>query len=152
MNFESNEEELFMDNKEEKEELIEYEGEIHLHRKYDYLPYTVHRIDRILASMGCRKERIFQGYKANRRFGYCEKYRIICIEDGKIIVSCIDLDSLRRFFAREDLPLEDEKSITRKRKKGIEVFRDVYKQRVKEQVHNNDSNGETNGENSTDNK
>ena len=78
---------------------------------YDSLPYTPFRIKRILAELGCRMENIYQGYKANRRPGYCELYRIIRNTDGQIIHPCINLHTLRRFFARQGYHLTDQKSL-----------------------------------------
>ena len=45
-------------------------------RVYTYQPYTVHRVKRMLKEIGCVAENINQGYKANRRVGYRELYRI----------------------------------------------------------------------------
>ena len=81
---------------------------------YTYQPYTVHRVKRMLKEIGCIAENINQGYKANRRVGYRELYRIKRISDGKVIHPCIDMESLRSFFAEHDFPLEDEKTIKRK--------------------------------------
>lgn len=90
-------------------ELGEYTG---LRRVYDYLPYTFHRIKRVLKENDMRLDNIYQGYKANRRPGYCELYRIVRISDCKIIRECISLEQIRRIFARMDIPLEDEKSMS----------------------------------------
>ena len=65
-------------------------------------PYTSHRVKRI--------ENIYQGYKANRRQGYCELYRVIRIEDRKVLNHCVSMDTLRRFFADYGFPLQDNKS------------------------------------------
>ena len=83
-------------------------------RVYTYQPYSVHRVKRMLKEIGCVAENINQGYKANRRVGYRELYRIKRISDGKVIHPCIDMESLRSFFAEHDFPLEDEKTIKRK--------------------------------------
>ena len=79
-----------------------------------------------------RMENIWQGYKVNRHYNYHELYRIIRISDGKVIHRRIDLDSLRRFFAKLDIPLEDDHSCIRdtalRRNKGAQAFLDaVYK-------------------------
>lgn len=101
------------DKKTDEEEIIlpPYTG---LRRVYTYQPYTVHRVKRMLKEIGCIAENINQGYKANRRVGYRELYRIKRISDGKVIHPCIDMESLRSFFAEHDFPLEDEKTIKRK--------------------------------------
>lgn len=90
-------------------DLGEYTG---FHRVYDYQPYTFHRIKRILAGLDMRLENIYQGYKANRRPGYCELYRVIRISDNVVINPCISLEQIRHVLARNDFPLEDEKSMT----------------------------------------
>lgn len=61
-------------------------------------PYTYFRLMRILQERGFKAEVIWQGYKAQRRKGYRERYRIIRLSDEKIIVEGITLDSLRRLF------------------------------------------------------
>ena len=91
------------DKKTDEEEIIlpPYTG---LRRVYTYQPYTVHRVKRMLKEIGCIAENINQGYKANRRVGYRELYRIKRISDGKVIHPCIDMESLRSFFAEHDFP------------------------------------------------
>ena len=54
---------------------IDLQG-VGLHKVYDWLPYTFFRVQRMLDEIGCYAENIWQGYKANRRLGYCEHYRI----------------------------------------------------------------------------
>lgn len=81
---------------------------------YDWLPYTFFRVQRMLDEIGCYAENIWQGYKANRRLGYCEHYRIRRKEDGAIINEEIDLCGLQKFFAAHDFPLEDEKTFRKK--------------------------------------
>ena len=77
------------DKKTDEEEIIlpPYTG---LRRVYTYQPYTVHRVKRMLKEIGCVAENINQGYKANRRVGYRELYRIKRISDGKVIHPCVD--------------------------------------------------------------
>lgn len=91
---------------------------------YDWLPYTYHRIMRMLKEIDCEAVNIYQGYKANRNPNYCELYRIIRITDGKVIHPCINLYSLQKFFAHQGFPLYDEKSACNqsKRNKGAEAF------------------------------
>lgn len=73
-------------------------------------PYTPCRVKRIIGELGCELENIYQGYKANRRRGYCELYRIRRIEDRKVLNSFVSMDTLRRFFANYGFPLQDSKS------------------------------------------
>lgn len=93
------------------EEEISFEGVTGIRRAYDFLPYTPARIKRILKEhFQCELENIWQGYKANRRPGYHEIYKVVDIKTGKVIVSPVSLDGLRQFLARKDFPLYDEKS------------------------------------------
>ena len=92
---------------------IDLQG-VGLHKVYDWLPYTFFRVQRMLDEIGCYAENIWQGYKANRRLGYCEHYRIRRKEDGAIINEEIDLCGLQKFFAAHDFPLEDEKTLRKK--------------------------------------
>lgn len=78
------------------------------------LPYTYHRIIRILDAMGLKAEKLWQGYKGDRHNGYCELYKITRQSDGKIIADRICLDSLRLFFTVKGIPLRDEKSISKR--------------------------------------
>ena len=79
-------------------------------------PYTYFRLMRILQETGFKAEVIWQGYKAQRRKGYQECYRIIRLADGKTVVEGITLDSLRRLFTSLGFPLEDRKSMAKKYK------------------------------------
>lgn len=96
---------------EEDNEIITFESVTGIHIVYNYQPYTIHRIRRILKQdFDCRLENVWQGYKANRREGYREIYKVIQNDDNEVIAENIPLDVLRCFFAREDYPLYDEKS------------------------------------------
>ena len=77
-------------------------GDITPHRVTAFLPYTFHRLNRILEDYyGCKLEEVWQGYKANRKPGYKQLYNI---------VTNLTLDQLRSIFAQMDYPLYDEKS------------------------------------------
>ena len=95
----------------ESNETIEFDPQAGLHRVYDTLPYTFHRLQRILQQYDMRMENIWQGYKANRHYNYHELYRIIRI--------------------KLDIPLEDDHSMSDtalRRNKGAQAFLDaVYK-------------------------
>lgn len=111
-----------MHDDEEEIELGPYTG---LHRVYDWLPYTHQRIKRILKEKyNARLENIWQGYKANRRWGYVEIYQIISNADDSVICRQTTLDALRKYFASKDYPLYDEKSQCNQtlRSKGAEAF------------------------------
>ena len=66
-------------------EEIELEEGLQLRRVYDWLPYTYWRILRVMKELGWDMIQIWQGYKANRRPGYCEIYRIVEHETGRVI-------------------------------------------------------------------
>lgn len=91
---------------------------------YDY--YTFHRIQRILKGLGWSLENIWQGYKAIRRPGYRELYRLVDDATGDVVSECVSLDRLREIFAQAGYPLYDEKSNINagrpKRNKGAEHF------------------------------
>lgn len=99
-----------------------------LHRVSDYRPYTFHRLNRILKeNYGCKLENIWQGYKANRRPGYQELYRIVTISDGTTVVDCVTLEKLRHVFANEDYPLYDEySSVNQTKRNGSHIDEDDW--------------------------
>lgn len=90
----------------------------------DWLPYSPFRVKRMLKEIGCDMNELWQGYKANRRPGYCKLYRITRISDGEVVRPCINMHSLQKFFAKQGFPLYDEKSACNqsKRCKGAERF------------------------------
>lgn len=93
------------------DDVIVFDENAKLTRIYDYLPYTFWRIQRILDQVySCRLENIWQGYKANRRPRYQEIYKVISNYDDEVILNGVCLDTLRRLFARENIPLHDEKN------------------------------------------
>lgn len=86
-------------------------GDITPHRVTAFLPYTFHRLNRILEDYyGCKLEEVWQGYKANRKPGYKQLYNIVTIDEGRVICSNLTLDQMRSIFAQMDYPLYDEKS------------------------------------------
>lgn len=86
-------------------------GDITPHRVASFLPYTFHRLNRILKDYyGCKLEEVWQGYKANRKPGYKQLYNIVTIDEGRVICSNLTLDQMRSIFAQMDYPLYDEKS------------------------------------------
>lgn len=75
----------------------------------NYPPYSFWRIKRILArDYDCRIENVWQGYKANRKSGYVERYNLIRNSDDKILARLVKLDGLRKVFGAEGYPLHDE--------------------------------------------
>lgn len=71
--------------------------------------YSFWRIKRILDEFyNCRIENINQGYKANRRKGYVERYNLIDNETNTVIAKSITLHSLRKIFTEEGITLNDE--------------------------------------------
>lgn len=70
---------------EDSEDETIFEKGVGLSRVYDYMPYTYHRIVRVFeTSLGWKLENIYQDYKANRRFGYQELYRVVDINTADI--------------------------------------------------------------------
>lgn len=107
-----------------------------LHIVHYRKPYTYHRICRILRDIyDCRLEKIWQGYKANRRPGYVEIYRVIQNYDNEVVFDGVQLDTLRKVFANEDYPLYDEKSQCNQKKparnKNAEIFLEAAKNHTK---------------------
>lgn len=92
-------------------EELDGSGIMELERRYDYLPYSKFRIERIFKlCYRWKLETIWQGYKANRNPYYHEIYRVVEIETGKIVVERVSLDSIRKVLARNGFALYDEKS------------------------------------------
>lgn len=99
------------DNELDIEVSIDENGELKFRRGYDYLPYTADRIKRILkVYCNAELENIWFGYKGHRYEGYVEHYRIIECDTKEILNDYATLDGLRHFFARNNIPLYDEKS------------------------------------------
>ncbi len=88
------------------------DGEIKLHRIYTYRPYTYHRIKRIFNDyFNVEMVYINQGYKANRRPGFCERYDLVEKDTREVIAKFVSLDQCRRVLAYYyDFPEEDEYS------------------------------------------
>lgn len=71
-------------------------------------PYTHWRIKRILRDYyALELENIFQGYKANRRYGYCRLYRVLDIETKEVFIECISMDGLRQILTEQGFPLKE---------------------------------------------
>lgn len=91
-----------------------------------YKPYTFWRIKRILAKYyDCRLENIWQGYKSNRRPGYCEIYKIVQNYDNKVILTGVKLDALRKIFARKGYPLNDEEDVNLEAVEFLEIVNNI---------------------------
>ncbi len=88
------------------------DGEIKLHRIYTYRPYTYHRIKRIFNDyFNVEMVYINQGYKANRRPGFCERYDLVEKDTREVIAKFVSLDQCRRVLAYYyNFPEEDEYS------------------------------------------
>lgn len=111
------------------EETIYIDANWTLKRVYDYMPYTFHRIKRIFyQDFGYRLENVYQGYKSNRKKGYCELYNLVQIHDNQVIAKQKSLDQLRRFLAQRDYPLYDEKSVRTERNAKAEAFLNIVDQ------------------------
>lgn len=72
--------------------------------------YSFWRIKRILEKdYHYRLENVFQGYKANRKANYLERYNLIDNDTNYIILGNITLNSLRKILTEENYPLKEEK-------------------------------------------
>lgn len=98
-------------------EEIELEEGVEFRRVYDWLPYTYWRILRVMKELGWDMIQIWQGYKANRRPGYCEKYRIVEHETGRVIREEVTIYQIQKAFAHEEVPLEDKQTEKYQREK-----------------------------------
>ncbi len=92
----------------ETDEIIIPEG-AKFKRKYDYLPYTYHRIVSILRNANMYLE-LIGGYKAYR-YENCygnrqRRYNVREIGSNRLIRANVYLESLRRILANLDYPLE----------------------------------------------
>lgn len=73
-----------------------------------YNNYSFLRIKSILErDYHYRLEKIFQGYKANRKSNYVERYNLIDNDTNSIILESITLNSLRKILTEENSPLKD---------------------------------------------
>ena len=77
-----------------------------LKRKYDYAPYTYHRIVKVLRDNGMYLQDI-RWYKCSRIPNYHVHYNIREIETDNIIRKNVSLDDIRCILANEDIPLKE---------------------------------------------
>lgn len=91
-------------------DIILDDPDVKLHRVYDYLPYSSHRIKQILRDYYGVRIDCVQAYKEGRYSGYKQRYYIYDIETGKLIKKDVHLDDFRRIFAHEDFPLHEDNS------------------------------------------
>lgn len=77
-----------------------------LHLIYDWLPYSHQRIKEILKEH-CNAYLVpYRGYKLGRNIpNYKQNYEIRDITTDKVINERINLDALRKFFAKREFPL-----------------------------------------------
>ncbi len=87
------------------EEIIIPEG-TGLIRKYTYLPYSYHRIVKVLKDNQLYLEPIIW-YKCGRYPGYRQKYNIKVIGSNRTIREKVSLDDIREIFAGLDIPLKE---------------------------------------------
>lgn len=72
--------------------------------------YSFWRIKNILENdYNYRLENINQGYKANRKRNFVERYNLINNDNDSIILTNITLNSLRKILTEENYPLRDKK-------------------------------------------
>ena len=92
-----------------------------------------------MKELGWDMIQIWQGYKANRRPGYCEKYRIVEHETGRVIREEVTIYQIQKAFAHEEVPLEDKQTEKYQREKLLIAAgeKEEWKQRpVNEKVWN----------------
>jgi hypothetical protein len=113
-------------NQDADDELIGFDPDIKIKRGYVYMPYTVPRIKRIFKEV-FNAELIWcnGGYKADRSPFYVRKYRGQDINTKEVLFEGITMEQIRRFLAKNDYPLFDEKSIvnTAKPKRNMQAVR-----------------------------
>lgn len=106
-----------------EEDIIDLGENPTLHRIYDYFPYSHWQIKNILMQhYNCRLEKIWQGYKANRRKNYHEIYKIVCNDTNEVLAQKVSLDSLRHFFAHMDIPMNEQEN---KRNPKAQLFLEI---------------------------
>lgn len=106
-----------------EEEIVLEEGAV-FRRVYDNQSYTYWRIRRVMKELGWEMIQLWQGYKANRRPGYCECYRIVEKRTGRVIKECATLNQIRKAFAAAEVPLEDKKNLQWQQEKELRVSMD----------------------------
>lgn len=113
-------------NQDADDEIIGFDPDIKIKRGYVYMPYTVPRIKRIFKE-DFNAELIWcnGGYKADRSPFYVRKYRGQDINTKEVLFEGITMEQIRRFLAKNDYPLFDEKSIvnTAKPKRNMQAVR-----------------------------
>lgn len=93
----------------DNDETIELDPDIGAHRVYDILPYSHWRVKQILNDYCNAHAVCIRAYKEGRYPGYKQRYNIYDNDTGELIREDIRLDDLRRVFARNDIPLHEEK-------------------------------------------
>lgn len=102
---------------------IELKGDEKLHLKYDYLPYSYHRIVAILRTYFNAELQLVRGYKEGRYIpNYKQRYQIKDIDTKKVLVENVHLEDLRYFFADKNIPLYEN---TVKRNPKAEQFMNI---------------------------
>ena len=82
-----------------------------LHRVYTFQPYTHWRIKQILKQRYNAELIPIGGYKCSRVYNYRQSYRLVDCTTGRTIMEEVELDTLRRVFAKAGIPLHDENSL-----------------------------------------
>lgn len=96
-----------------------------VHRIYDYLPYSHHRIKQYLNDNLGMHLVCIRGYKEGRYAGYKQHYELRENGTNKVINPWIYLDEIRRIFARNEVPLHAdllEEIVPKGRNKGAYLF------------------------------
>uniref|UniRef100_UPI00405757F1 hypothetical protein n=1 Tax=Acetatifactor sp. TaxID=1872090 RepID=UPI00405757F1 len=111
---------------------LEMDPNAGLHRVYDYLPYSHWRIKQILRDYYGARLVCVRAYKEGRYPGYKQRYYIYDIATGKLIRKDIRLDELRRLFAHEDFPLEEDNGRNPKAAQFMAIVNAIAEEQAKE--------------------
>ena len=69
------------------------------------LPYSHQRVKQILRDYYHYRLKPVGGYKANRRYGYVQKYHVIDTDTGETILEWVTLNAIRIVLTEEGFPL-----------------------------------------------
>lgn len=119
-----------MDEKEKSYD-IELSGDEKLIRVYDYLPYSYYRIVAILRDYYHAELNLTRGYKEGRYIpNYKQRYEVRDIVTKEVIKENVHLDDLRRVFAKNRIPVQEEPVPVhmRVRSQGAEQFNRILYQ------------------------
>lgn len=95
-------------------------------RKYNYQPYSYHRIVKILKDNNLYLQPIVW-YKCGRYDGYVQRYNVRMIETDEIIRENVSLNNLREILARLDYPLQAPETRNQGAQRFMEIVQHLQK-------------------------